>query len=123
MNILRDRRAFLSCFSGLGLTTTLLPGVLWAKVADANPPQLTLEMLRDAAAVSGLEFTEEQLQQILKGVSENAVHFREWRDLGPIDNNIAPAMHFSPLIPGMKIDSARRPFRPSAPPRVTRPAN
>ncbi len=123
MNILRDRRAFLSYFSGLGLTSTLFPGVLWAKVADAKTPQLTLEMLRDAAAVSGLEFTDEQLQQILKGISENAAHFRAWRDLGPIDNSIAPAMHFSPLIPGMKIDRTRRPFRPSAPPRVARPAN
>ncbi len=120
MNITADRRSFLAYFSGLGLASTLFPGVLWAKLAEVKPPHLTREMLRDAAAVSGLDFTDVQLDQMLKGVTENAVILRELRKID-IDNSVAPPLYFNPLLPGMKIDRTRRPFRPSAPPRVSRP--
>jgi len=66
MNLTSDRRSFLAYFSSLGLTSTLFPGVLWARLSETKPseapaPQLTKDMLRSAAAVAGLEFTDEQL--------------------------------------------------------------
>src|SRR6185437_13773974 len=80
---LTDRRSFIAYFSSLGLTSTLFPGVLWACLSEAKPsdarlsdmpaPALTKDMLRDAAAVAGLEFTDEQLDKMLKGVTENTV--------------------------------------------------
>ena len=79
-------------------------------------------MLRVAAAVAGLEFTEEQLEKMLKGVTENTVKLRELRKI-EIDNSIAPPLYFNPVLPGMKIDRTRRPFRASAPPHVQRPSN
>ena len=120
MDITHDRRSFLAYFSGLGLASTLLPGVLWAKLAEVNPPQLTKEMLRAAAAVSGLDFTDEQIERILKGVAENALSLRELRKID-FDNCVAPPLYFNPLPPGVTIDRARRPFRPSKPPRASRP--
>src|ERR1051326_4735867 len=74
MNLSTDRRSFLAYFSSLGLTSTLLPGVLWGKLAETRvaetqgkssevPPALTKDMLRDAATVAGLEFTDEQLDR------------------------------------------------------------
>ena len=122
MSILADRRSFLAYFSGLGLASTLFPGVLWSKAAEQHPPQLTREMLRDAAAVAGLEFTDTQLDQMLKGVTE---HVAAYRSLGaiPIENSVAPPLYFNPVLPGMKIDRTSRGFRPSATPRVTRPRN
>jgi hypothetical protein len=132
MNLTTDRRSFLAYFSSLGLTTTLFPGVLWARLSEGKPsdanlsetptPQLTKDMLRDAAAVAGLEFTDDQLDKMLKGVTENAVKLRDLRKI-EIDNSIAPPLYFNPVLPGMKIDRARRPFRASAPPRVQRPPN
>jgi Asp-tRNA(Asn)/Glu-tRNA(Gln) amidotransferase A subunit family amidase len=129
---LTDRRSFIAYFSSLGLTSTLFPGVLWARLSEAKPsgttlsetpaPQLTKDMLRDAAAVAGLEFTDEQLEKMLKGVNENTVKLRELRKI-EIDNSIAPPLYFNPLLPGMKIDRTRRAFRASAPPRVQRPQN
>ncbi|HXA85027.1 MAG TPA: amidase, partial [Candidatus Dormibacteraeota bacterium] len=80
MNLTTDRRSFLAYFSSLGLTSTLFPGVLWARLSEGNTPEapapqltaaappLTKEMLREAAAVAGLEFTDEQLDKMLKGV-------------------------------------------------------
>src|SRR4051812_5419214 len=132
MNFTTDRRSFLAYFSGLGLTSTLFPGVLWSKLAEARvsesqgkfseapAPQLTKDMLRDAAAVAGLEFSDEQLEKMLKGVTENTVKLRELRKV-EIDNSIAPPLYFNPVLPGMKIDRTRRPFRASAPPQVNRP--
>jgi Asp-tRNA(Asn)/Glu-tRNA(Gln) amidotransferase A subunit family amidase len=132
MTLTTDRRSFLAYFSSLGLTSTLFPGVLWGKLTEARlseektseaaAPQLTKDMLREAAAVAGLEFTDEQLDKMLKGVTENTVKLRELRKIG-IDNSIAPPLYFNPVLPGMKIDRTRRPFRASAPPRVQRPPN
>jgi len=134
MNLTTDRRSFLAYFSSLGLTSTLFPGVLWGKLAEARvsttqakpseaaPPQLTKDMLREAATVAGLEFTDEQLEKMLKGVTENTVKLRELRKI-EIDNSIAPPLYFNPVLPGMKIERTRRPFRASAAPRVQRPVN
>ncbi|HEY1939874.1 MAG TPA: amidase [Candidatus Angelobacter sp.] len=125
MNLTADRRSFLAYFSSLGLASTLFPGVLWGKLTEARlseeaQPQLTKDMLRSAAAVAGLEFTDDQLDKMLKGVAENTVKLRDLRKI-EIDNSIAPPLYFNPLLPGMKIDRTRRPFRASAPPRVQRP--
>ena len=132
MNLTTDRRSFLAYFSSLGLTSTLFPGVLWARLSEGKPPdarlsetappQLTKDMLREAAAVAGLEFTDEQLDKMLKGVTENTVKLRDLRKI-EIDNSIAPPLYFNPMLPGMKIDRTRRPFRASTAPRVQRPRN
>jgi Asp-tRNA(Asn)/Glu-tRNA(Gln) amidotransferase A subunit family amidase len=127
MNLTTDRRSFLAYFSSLGLTSTLFPGVLWArlseeKTSEAAPLQLTKDMLRSAAAVAGLEFTDEQLDKMLKGVAENTVKLRDLRKI-EIDNSIAPPLYFNPVLPGMKIDRTRRPFRASTPSHVQRPPN
>jgi Asp-tRNA(Asn)/Glu-tRNA(Gln) amidotransferase A subunit family amidase len=132
MNLTSDRRSFLAYFSSLGITSTLFPGVLWGKLTEARlsegktseaaAPQLTKDMLRDAATVAGLEFTDDQLDKMLKGVAANTVKLRDLRKI-EIDNSVAPPLYFNPVLPGMKIDRTRRPFRASAPPRVQRPAN
>lgn len=132
MNLTTDRRSFLAYFSSLGLTSTLFPGVLWARLSEgtpsdarfseAAPPALTKDMLREAAAVAGLEFTDEQLDKMLKGVTENTVKLRELRKV-EIDNSVAPPLYFNPVLPGMKIDRTRRPFRASTSPQVQRPQN
>jgi Asp-tRNA(Asn)/Glu-tRNA(Gln) amidotransferase A subunit family amidase len=129
---LTDRRSFIAYFSSLGLTSTLFPGVLWARLSegkpsgarlsDTAPPALTKDMLRDAAGVAGLEFTDEQLDKMLKGVTENTVKLRDLRKI-EIDNSIAPPLYFNPVLPGMKIDRTRQPFRASAAPKVQRPQN
>jgi Asp-tRNA(Asn)/Glu-tRNA(Gln) amidotransferase A subunit family amidase len=132
MNLTTDRRSFLAYFSSLGLASTLFPGVLWGKLTEARlsegnapeaaAPQLTKDMLREAADVAGLEFTDEQLDKMLKGVTENTVKLRDLRKI-EIDNSIAPPLYFNPVLPGMKIDRTRRPFRASTPSRVQRPPN
>lgn len=117
-----DRRSFLQYFSGLGLGATLFPGVLWGKLEEQKPAQVTKEMLREAAASAGLTFTDPQLDGMLEGLNKNISHWDELRKV-PLANAIAPPLYFNPIVPGMKIDRTKRPFRRSAPPRVVRPRN
>jgi len=136
-----DRRSFLAYFSSLGLSSTLFPGVLWAKlegtkaapmigsgrdpadqIKQASDTVITKEMLRDAAAVAGLEFTDQQLDKMLAGMNKNLAHYRELRKI-PLENTIAPPLYFNPILPGTKIDRTKRPIRMSAPPKVERPTN
>jgi Asp-tRNA(Asn)/Glu-tRNA(Gln) amidotransferase A subunit family amidase len=116
------RRSFLAYFSSLGLGSTLFPGVLWGRVQDQQPPAITKEMLRDAASVAGLTFTDPQLEAMLAGVNKELPHYDALRKI-QLDNSVAPPLYFNPILPGMKIDRTKRAFRASKPPRVTRPAN
>ncbi len=117
-----DRSAFLSYFANVGLGSTLLPGVLWGKLKAEPASVVTLEMLRDAAAVAGVSFSEQQFERMLKGVNENLAKYNAIRAV-PLDNAIAPPLYFNPLVPGMSVDRERRGFRRSEPPSVARPAN
>jgi len=117
-----DRRSFLAYFSGLGLSSTLFPGVLWGKMEEQKRERITKEMLREAAAVAGLTFTGEQLDRMLNGVNKNVELYEELRKTN-LDNSVTPPLYFNPVVPGMKIGRERRAFRPSAPEKVTRPKN
>ena len=118
MNI-ADRRAFLSCFAGLG-GSALLPAALWAQVQEKKPARITRDMLRDAAGVAGLSFTEAELDAMLAGVNQNLAHYEALHKI-PLDNSVAPPLYFNPVVPGMKIDRTRHPFRAGKPLPVTRP--
>ena len=116
------RRRFITYFSSLGLSSTLLPGVLWARVQEEKAERITVSMLKDALAIAGLDFTEEQRQQILSGINQNLTRYAELRQIH-IDPNIAPPLYYSPLVPGTRLDRVTKPFRPSSPPSLRRPAN
>src|SRR6266404_5589124 len=115
------RRRFLDHFSGIGLGATLLPGVLWAQVQQEGAQKVTPEMLKDALALSGLSFSEEDQKAMLQGVNRNLTNYEELRNLH-IPNDVAPPFYFSALVPGMKVNRTREPLRFSTP-AVKRPAN
>jgi Asp-tRNA(Asn)/Glu-tRNA(Gln) amidotransferase A subunit family amidase len=118
----RDRRSFLAYFSSLGLSSTLLPGVLWAKVEEEKPERISKEMLRAAASVAGVQFTEQQFDRMLKEVNENLSKYDEIRKV-ELDNSVAPPLYFNPIVPGMKIERTKRAVRMSEAPNLSRPHN
>src|ERR1700687_3525005 len=118
----RDRRSFLAYFSSLGLTSTLLPGVLWAKVEEQKPARMSKEMLRAAASVAGVQFTEQQFDRMLQGVNDNLGKYDEIGKV-ELDNSVAPPLYFNPIVPGMRIERTKQAFRASAAPRLSRPQN
>src|SRR6202034_2682596 len=77
------RRRFLGCFTGIGLSGTLLPGVLWA------------QMQRDGAQ-----------KAMLQAVNTNLNRYDALRALH-IPNDVSPPFYFSAIIPGMKVNRTR----------------
>src|SRR5712671_7577372 len=121
-NALPDRRSFLGYFSSLGLAPTLFPGVLWAKVEEQKPRTISKEILRAAATVAGVQFTEPQFDAMLGGVNENLAKYQTLRKID-LDNSVAPPLYFNPIVPGMKIDRTRRALQMSVPAHLSRPQN
>jgi Asp-tRNA(Asn)/Glu-tRNA(Gln) amidotransferase A subunit family amidase len=95
-----DRRTFLTYFSTIGLGTTLLPGVLWAKVADGA--EITVATIACAEEVAGLKFTDEQRQQMLDGLKSQEQQIEALHKI-PLDNSVPPAILFDPVPPGVTL--------------------
>ncbi len=115
-----DRRSFLAYFSGLGLSSTLLPGVLWAQSADKGA--VTVAAIKEAEKLAGLEFTDDERELMARGVNSLAKTFEELRTI-PITNATPPASHFSPLLPGEAVDTEQRMFALGETPDVERPSD
>ena len=116
------RRRFLAYFSGVGLTSTLLPGALWAEVQAQQAREVTAAMILQAGRVSGLELTEEQAEEIAEGVNSNIAGYEELHEY-QLDNSVAPPIYFSPIVPGTEIDRTERPFRMSSAAGLQRPSD
>jgi len=118
-----SRRRFLGYFAYIGLSSTLVPGALWAKLQESEEEQrVSLEMIRDAVRLAGLDYNEEELEIMVEGVNESRERIEEIRQT-PLDNSVPPPLYFNPLVPGMTIDREQRPFRAGPAPSVQRPSN
>ncbi|HSG49268.1 MAG TPA: amidase [Longimicrobiales bacterium] len=112
-----DRRSFMAYFSALGLSGSLFPGILWARMQEAS---LTKEMVADAERLAGLTFTDHEREMMLEGLTANRRAYHRLRE-APIPNDIPPAVRFDPQLPGTEPQVEDRPFRPSRPGPVARP--
>jgi Asp-tRNA(Asn)/Glu-tRNA(Gln) amidotransferase A subunit family amidase len=101
-----NRRRFLAYFSGLGLSSTLLPGALWSMVQDQEEPRITKEMLADAEAIAGLEFTDEENEMMLEGVNRRLQAYETIRGL-ELANGVPLALYFDPVPPGETVTRER----------------
>ncbi|HTU34533.1 MAG TPA: amidase [Candidatus Acidoferrum sp.] len=110
-----DRRHFIAACSGLGLTSTLFPGVLWALAADKQ--KITLQMIDDAAAIADVPIPEEDRQMMLSSLEDQAKGYDEIYQLH-LPNSAAPAFNFDPVLPSTKFETEKRPLRISAAPAI-----
>ncbi|SRR5579884_674587 len=116
------RRRFLAYFSGIGLGSSLLPGVLWAQAQEGGgEPRINEQMIKDALAIAGLTFSEEDVKAMVQGVNRALSGYEEVRKL-EIPNDVQPPFYFSPITPGMKVNRVKEPVHFSAPP-VKRPSS
>src|SRR4029453_586386 len=120
-DLIETRRRFMAHFAGVGLGTTLAPGVLWARMQDAGAQKVTLEMVTDALRLAGVEMTEEERKAMVEGASRNLSNYEEVRKIH-IPNDISPPFHFSSIVPGITVNKTRLPFRISAAPVVKPPS-
>ncbi|MBX6332445.1 MAG: amidase [Gemmatimonadaceae bacterium] len=101
------RRAFVSYFASIGLGATLLPGLLWARVAAGE--EITPEVIAKAAELAGLEFTDDERAMMVSGLKEQERRI-ETLHTTSLANDVVPALHFDPLLPGMMVDTRERPM-------------
>jgi Asp-tRNA(Asn)/Glu-tRNA(Gln) amidotransferase A subunit family amidase len=116
-----DRRQFLAACSQAGITSALLPGVLYtlaAQAQDAAKPaesfHVTDAMLEQAAALADLPLTAEQRKTMLGRLESQRKSYEVIRRL-KLPNSVAPAFVFDPLPPGAKVDTAKKEPRYSEP--------
>ena len=98
-----SRRGFMAYSWGLGLTSTVLSGVLWAKVTDDKVPQVTKEMLQQAERLAALEFTDDERELMVEGLNKYLEKYRKLREVS-LDNSVAPAVQFNPVPAGMTFE-------------------
>ena len=110
-----DRRDFLAVCSRFGLTTTLLPGVLWAMADEKG--KLTREMIDHAAAIADVHILDEYKEMMLDSLTTYAKDYEAIYAL-KIPNQVAPAVIFDPVLPGMKLQTLKQPMKISAAPSV-----
>ena len=116
------RRRFMTHFAGTAVSSTLLPGVLWAEMRQASADRVTPDMLKSSLALAGLEFSEDERKAMVQAVNRSLTQYEELHRFH-IPDNVSPPFHFSPIVPGMKINRKAEGFRLSPVSNIKRPAD
>jgi Asp-tRNA(Asn)/Glu-tRNA(Gln) amidotransferase A subunit family amidase len=109
-----DRRSFMGYFAGAGLSSTLFPGVLWAKLAAGA--DITVETIASAEEVAGVRFEPAERELMLDGLKQQEQRIEALHKVS-LPNSVSPAIVFDPVPPGKKIPEATH--RPMVRSKVT----
>ncbi|HWJ21742.1 MAG TPA: amidase [Gemmatimonadaceae bacterium] len=93
---LRDRRAFLQYFSCIGLGSTLLPGVLWAKVSAGA--EITAATIAAAEEVAGVKFDDAERAMMVESLKSQEALLEALHKVS-LPNEVPPALVFDPRPP------------------------
>ena len=115
-----DRRRFMQTCTGLGLGSTLFPGVLWAQTQAKGGVTITKEMIEAAAAVADVAISDEYKEMMLDNLNEQSKGYAAIYALH-IPNSVEPALLFDPAVSATKYETERKPERMSAAPNVAAP--
>ena len=103
-----DRRQFMGYFAGIGLSTSLFPGVLWAKISSGA--DITVETIASAEEVAGITFDPAERELMLDGLKQQEQRIEALHKV-VLQNSVSPAIVFDPLPPGKTIvPEPRRPM-------------
>ena len=103
------RRHFMAYFASIGLGATMVPEILWSRVQDAGTARITVDMVKDALALTGLPYTEAEATNLVNTANNNIATYERLRNTHiPLD--VSPPYHFSALVPGITPDRKQRPF-------------
>jgi Asp-tRNA(Asn)/Glu-tRNA(Gln) amidotransferase A subunit family amidase len=93
-----NRRTFMGYFAGIGMTGSLFPGVLWAKIAAGE--DITLATIASAEEIAGVHFDPAEREMMLDGIKQQEQNIELLRKT-PLPNGVEPSIVFDPLPPGM----------------------
>jgi Asp-tRNA(Asn)/Glu-tRNA(Gln) amidotransferase A subunit family amidase len=94
-----DRRAFVTQLTALGLGGAFVDA-LWVRAQEQA--RITTAMVKEAEVVSGLEFTDEEREQMVAGLNENLESYEAIREV-PVPNQVPPAIRFDPRLPHVRL--------------------
>ena len=121
-SIADTRRRFMTHFAGIGLGSTLVPGVIWARMQDQGTQRVTAAMVKDALRLQGVDVPDTDIQAMVAGANQSLTRYEDVRKMHiPLD--VSPPFHFSALAPGIEPNRTKLPFTLSAAPAVKRPSN
>lgn len=99
-----DRRSFMEYFVSIGLGSTLLPGVLWGRLAHGE--EITVQTIACAEELAGLHFDEAERLLMVEGMKDQAKQLDLLHEQ-KLPNGVAPALVFNPVLPGETVKIAR----------------
>jgi Asp-tRNA(Asn)/Glu-tRNA(Gln) amidotransferase A subunit family amidase len=109
MNLIPEfnRRRFLAATATFGIGHTLFPGALLGIVegqpaTDNRKKEPPKEMIEHAAAIAGIQIAEEHKEMML-GILNDTLKSYEATHAMHLQNPVAPAVVFQPILPSMKI--------------------
>src|SRR6185503_1010709 len=103
-----NRRRFFTWISAGGVTALLAPEVVLA--ASTHQHRLTEAAVGRAKDLIGLELSHDERQLMAKAVEDHLGNYKKLREI-PLPNSVSPALTFSPLLPGRKIETKNEPAR------------
>ncbi len=103
-----DRREFVGYFASIGLGSTLLPGLLWARAAAGA--EITKETIACAEELAGLTFDDPQRAAMVEGLKRQQQQVDQLHKV-VIPNSVPPAVTFDPLPPELGKVEPRLPKR------------
>ncbi len=115
-----DRRTFVALFAA-SAGSAALPGRLSAQMQPGTMT-VTVEMVREAARLAGLTWTDAECADVADSLSSLA-RGAEKIDKDTLTNASPLPIHFDPRPPGMKVALPPATFRPPAALQLKRPAN
>ncbi|MHC4074233.1 MAG: amidase, partial [Planctomycetota bacterium] len=84
--------------------------------------EITKEMLAEAERLAGLEFTSKERELMVEGVNKYLEKYRKLRQV-PLDNSVAPAIQFNPVLPEMQFEKKQLPIKISEAGELQVPSN
>jgi Asp-tRNA(Asn)/Glu-tRNA(Gln) amidotransferase A subunit family amidase len=92
-------------FGSIGLGSTLLPGILWAKVAEGA--EITASSIAAAEELAGLKFDDAERALMLESLKTQQGRIDALHKVA-LSNSVSPAIVFDPLPPGKVIPQTRK---------------
>jgi Asp-tRNA(Asn)/Glu-tRNA(Gln) amidotransferase A subunit family amidase len=94
-------------FAGIGMSSSLFPGVLWARVAAGD--EITVATIATAEEIAGIHFDAAEREMMVESLKQLEQRLEPLHKLA-LPNSVAPSIVFDPLPPGTKAPS--EPHRP-----------
>ena len=105
-----NRRRFMAGLSAVGVGATLMPGALMAVAQDSDV--VTVEMLKKAQRLAGVEFTGEELRRVAERLNRpNSGPDTAVLRAANLGNSELSALVFNPVPPGMRLPTEQHPLR------------